>query len=176
MENIIKCKIFKFEDNINTDIIISGKYLRTEDTNIFKEHAFEVLRGDNFYKQINKGDVIFAKRNFGCGSSREQAALAVKELGVSMLIAKSFGRIFYRNIINLGLPAYILKENSQLDELIDKIEENDNITVFPDKGELVIESKNIHLEFYKITGIAKNIIEAGGLLNYAKKELSNNSM
>ncbi|MDY0386281.1 MAG: 3-isopropylmalate dehydratase small subunit [Methanolobus sp.] len=103
MDNIIKGKAWTFGSDIDTDVIIPGKYLRTTDMQVFADHAMEGI-DPGFSKKIKKGDVIVADDNFGCGSSREQAALALKYAGVACVVAKSFGRIFFRNAINVGLP------------------------------------------------------------------------
>lgn len=103
MDNIIKGKAWKFGSDIDTDVIIPGKYLRTKDMQVFADHAMEGI-DPGFSKKIQKGDIIVADDNFGCGSSREQAALALKYAGVGCVVAKSFGRIFFRNAINVGLP------------------------------------------------------------------------
>ncbi len=103
MGNIIKGKAWKFGSDIDTDVIIPGKYLRTTDMQVFADHVLEGIDPE-FPKKVQKGDVIVANDNFGCGSSREQAALALKYAGVACVVAKSFGRIFFRNAINVGLP------------------------------------------------------------------------
>lgn len=103
MENIIKGKAWIFGSDIDTDVIIPGKYLRTTDMQVFADHVLEGIDPE-FPKKVQKGDVIVANDNFGCGSSREQAALALKYAGVACVVAKSFGRIFFRNAINVGLP------------------------------------------------------------------------
>ena len=99
----IKGKVWNFGDNIDTDVIIPGRYLRTFDENELAVHVLEGERAD-FTKGVQKGDIILAGDNFGCGSSRVQAAVAIKAAGVDVIIAKSFARIFYRNAINIGLP------------------------------------------------------------------------
>ncbi|WMW26443.1 3-isopropylmalate dehydratase small subunit [Methanolobus sediminis] len=103
LDNIIKGKAWIFGNDIDTDVIIPGKYLRTKDMQVFADHAMEGIDPD-FSKKVQKGDIIVANDNFGCGSSREQAALALKYAGVGCVVAKSFGRIFFRNAINVGLP------------------------------------------------------------------------
>ncbi|MDK2940190.1 MAG: methanogen homoaconitase small subunit [Methanolobus sp.] len=103
MDNIIKGKAWIFSSDIDTDVIIPGKYLRTKDMQVFADHAMEGIDPE-FPKKVQKGDIIVATDNFGCGSSREQAALALKYAGVGCVVAKSFGRIFFRNAINVGLP------------------------------------------------------------------------
>ncbi len=100
---IIKGKIWKFGDNIDTDVIIPGKYLRTTDMNIFASHVMEGI-DPQFSQKVKCGDIIVAGANFGCGSSREQAPLALKHAGIACIVAESFARIFFRNAINVGLP------------------------------------------------------------------------
>ena len=102
MNPTITGRVWKFGDNIDTDVIIPGTYLRTTDMSIFAAHAMEGIDPD-FSKKVNKGDIIVAGENFGCGSSREQAPLALKHAGISCVIAKSFARIFFRNAVNVGL-------------------------------------------------------------------------
>ena len=103
MNTTITGRVWKFGDNIDTDGIIPGKHLRTTDMNIFAAHVMEGIDPD-FSKKVNPGDIIVAGENFGCGSSREQAPLALLHAGVACVIAKSFARIFFRNAINVGLP------------------------------------------------------------------------
>lgn len=102
----IKGKVWKFGDNIDTDVIIPGRYLRTFDPNDLASHVMAGERED-FASDVEKGDIIVADDNFGCGSSREQAPVAIKAAGIDAVIAKSFARIFYRNAINIGLPVII---------------------------------------------------------------------
>jgi methanogen homoaconitase small subunit len=103
LDNIIKGKAWIYGSDIDTDVIIPGKYLRTKDMQVFADHAMEGIDPE-FSKKVQKGDIIVAADNFGCGSSREQAALALKYAGVGCVVARSFGRIFFRNAINVGLP------------------------------------------------------------------------
>lgn len=100
---MIRGKAWIFGDDVDTDVIIPGKYLRTKDPNLWAEHVLEGL-DPQFSSKVKKGDVIVAGKNFGCGSSREQAPLALRQAGVSVVVARSFARIFYRNAINVGLP------------------------------------------------------------------------
>jgi len=103
MQKVIKGKAWVFGDDIDTDVIIPGKYLRTTEMQIFADHVMEGI-DPQFSKKVNPGDIVVAGNNFGCGSSREQAALALKYAGVACVVAKSFARIFFRNAINIGLP------------------------------------------------------------------------
>jgi methanogen homoaconitase small subunit len=100
---MIKGRAWIFGDDVDTDVIIPGKYLRTKDLSLLASHVMEGL-DPKFSSKVKKGDIIVAGRNFGCGSSREQAPVALKEAGVAAVVAKSFARIFYRNAINIGLP------------------------------------------------------------------------
>jgi methanogen homoaconitase small subunit len=100
---MIKGRAWIFGDDVDTDVIIPGKYLRTKDLALLASHVMEGL-DPNFSAQVKEGDLIVAGRNFGCGSSREQAPVALKEAGIAAVVASSFARIFYRNAINIGLP------------------------------------------------------------------------
>jgi 3-isopropylmalate/(R)-2-methylmalate dehydratase small subunit len=158
---ILKGKAHKFGDNINTDYIISGKYkFKTLDMEELSKHLMEDIYPD-FYKKINKGDFIVAGRNFGCGSSREQAPLVIKYAGIPAVIAKSFARIFYRNGINNGL---ILIEADT-----DKIEDGDEIEINLEKGLIKNLTKNIEIYGTKIPEFLIEIIKEDGVINYLKK-------
>jgi 3-isopropylmalate/(R)-2-methylmalate dehydratase small subunit len=158
---ILKGKAHKFGDNINTDYIISGKYkFKTLDMEELSKHLMEDIY-PNFYKKINKGDFIVAGRNFGCGSSREQAPLVIKYAGIPAVIAKSFARIFYRNGINNGL---ILIEADT-----DKIEDGDEIEINLEKGLIKNLTKNIEIYGTKIPEFLIEIIKEDGVINYLKK-------
>ncbi|MFN3699150.1 MAG: 3-isopropylmalate dehydratase, partial [Dictyoglomus sp.] len=152
---IIKGKAHKFGDDINTDYIISGKYkFKSLDFNEMSKHLFEDLDPE-FYKKITPGDIIVAGKNFGCGSSREQAPLVIKHAGISLVIAKSFARIFYRNSINVGLPL--------LEADTDQIEQNDELEVDLFKGKIYNKTKNLEI-FSKSTfpEIMVKILQMGG--------------
>jgi 3-isopropylmalate/(R)-2-methylmalate dehydratase small subunit len=164
---LIKGKVWRFGNDIDTDVIIPAKYLNTSDP---KELAIHVMEGidSNFSKKIKKGDIIVAGKNFGCGSSREHAPIAIKASGIQTVIAKSFARIFYRNAFNIGLPIF---ESSEASE---KIKENDEIEIDADKGII----KNLtRKEVYKANPIPKfmqELIEAGGLVEWTIKKLREN--
>ncbi|MCS3923697.1 homoaconitase small subunit [Methanosalsum natronophilum] len=111
--NNIKGRAWKYGNNIDTDVIIPGKYLRTTDMQVFADHAMEGIDPE-FSNKVQKGDVLVAGHNFGCGSSREQAPLALKHAGISCVIARSFARIFFRNSINVGLP--VVESDIECDE------------------------------------------------------------
>ena len=151
---ILKGKTHKFGDDINTDDIIAAKYLVTTDPVELGKKCMETIAPD-FIKQVNKGDIITGGKNFGCGSSREHAPIAIKGAGISCVIAKSFARIFYRNAINIGLP---IIEIAQTDE----INTTDELEIDLVKGEI----KNITQgKVYKSEGFPEfmqKIVEAGG--------------
>jgi 3-isopropylmalate/(R)-2-methylmalate dehydratase small subunit len=156
-------KVWKFGDNINTDIVIAGKYkLSITDLKELSSHAMEAVLPD-FAKRVNKGDFVVAGQNFGCGSSREQAPLVLKHLGIAAVIAKSFARIFYRNSINIGLPAIEC-------ESVNLIEMGNLLEINLIKGYLMNLSKS---ETYNIKPIPlqlRRILTEGGLVNYVKKK------
>jgi len=158
---ILKGRAHKFGDNINTDYIISGKYkFKTLDMEELAKHLMEDIYPD-FYKKINKGDFIVAGRNFGCGSSREQAPLVIKYAGIPAVIAKSFARIFYRNGINNGL---VLIEVDT-----DMIEDGDEIEIYLEEGLIKNMTKNVEIHGTKIPKFLIDIIKEGGVINYLKK-------
>ena len=154
---IVRGRVWKYGDNINTDVIIPGKYLRTTDVNIFAEHAMEGI-DPSFSPQ--EGDIIVAGKNFGCGSSREQAALALKFSNIGCVVAKSFGRIFFRNAINVGLP--IIEAN-----VVDYVNRGDVIEVDLSKGMIKIGKKSI--KGSKLPPFLQEILSDGGLIEHRKK-------
>jgi len=158
MENSIVGRVWKFGDSINTDLIIPGRYLRTREMKIFAAYAMEGVDPE-FAKKVKPGDIIFAGTNFGYGSSREQAPLALKHAGVSCIIAKSFARIFFRNAINIGLPL--------LEADID-CQEGDIIKVDLLKGEVVVPEKGI-FKGNKLPDFLLEIITDGGLVAHRKR-------
>lgn len=158
---ILTGKSHKFGDDINTDYIISGRYkFKTLDMKELAQHIFEDIDPD-FYKKLTPGDFIVGGINFGCGSSREQAVLALKNAGISTIIAKSFARIFYRNGINIGL---ILIETDT-----DSILDGDILKVDLKKGIIINETQNASLNIKPIPDFFLNIIDEGGVINYLKK-------
>ena len=155
--------VWKFGDNIDTDLIIAARYLNTSDPKVLATHVMEDA-DPNFINNLTQGDVIVAGENFGCGSSREHAPIALKEAGVSAIIAKSFARIFYRNAFNMGLPIYELSQSDEIKEL-DKIEIN------PKNGEIKNITQNRTYKFTPIPPFMQELIDAGGLINFAKDEM-----
>ena len=156
MEKIITGKIWVFGDDIDTDVIIPGKYLRTTDMQVFADHAMEGIDPD-FSKKVKPGDIIVGGNNFGCGSSREQAALALKYAGVACVVAKSFGRIFFRNSINVGLP---------LMEADIQCKEGDEMEVYLENGRVTVNG--IPYTGNKLPEFLLEILSDGGLVPHRK--------
>ena len=155
-------RAWKFGDDINTDYIIAGKYkLSITDIDELSKHAMEAIMPD-FSQKVKRGDFIVAGRNFGCGSSREQAPLVLKHLGIAAVIARSFARIFYRNAVNIGLPVVEC-------ESADEIQQGDMLEVDLQKGYV----KNVTQgKIYRIKPLPSElweILAEGGLVNYVKK-------
>lgn len=158
----LKGKAHKFGDDINTDYIISGKYkFKTLDKKELAKHVMEDI-DPHFYERIEEGDLIVAGNNFGCGSSREQAPLAIKYAGISAVIAESFARIFYRNAINVGLPVIECEQ-------VNNIEESDQLEASLDEGQIINHSQNEEYETKPLPGIMLDILQEGGLAEYMKK-------
>ena len=157
--DIIKGKTWTFGENIDTDVIIPGRYLRTFNPQDLADHVLEGERPD-FTKNVRKGDIIVADENFGCGSSREQAPVAIKTAGVDAIIAKSFARIFYRNAINIGLPVIVSDIEAK---------DGDVISIDLSKGEIINESTGKSDEFEPFKDFMLNILEDGGLVNHHLK-------
>ncbi|MCK4649314.1 3-isopropylmalate dehydratase small subunit [bacterium] len=157
----LKGKAYKFGNDINTDYIISGRYkFKTLDMRELAKHVMEDL-DPNFYKKIKKGDFIVAGKNFGCGSSREQAPLAIKYAKISGIIAKSFARIFYRNAINVGLP--VMECNT------DRIKEGDELEVDLEGGIVYNRSKKKRIKIKSLSRFMIKILKDGGLAAHFKK-------
>lgn len=159
---ILKGKAHVFGDDINTDYIISGRYkFKTLDMDELATHIMEDIR-PGFYSEISKGDFIVAGKNFGMGSSREQAPLVIEHAGISAVIAKSFARIFYRNSINVGLPVLECKD-------ADKIREGDTLEVDLKRGKIFNHSKGEEYFFEPVPDFMLKILEDGGLVAHIKK-------
>ena len=157
-------KVWKFGDNIDTDIIIAARYLNTSDENILAKHIMEDA-DPKFSSKIAKGDIIVAGENFGCGSSREHAPLALKEAGIAAVVAKSFARIFYRNSFNTGLLILEIKET-------DEINEGDTLKIDVDNGIIINESTKKEYKFNSIPPFMQELLNAGGLIEYAKAKMN----
>ncbi|MBQ2636325.1 MAG: 3-isopropylmalate dehydratase small subunit [Methanobrevibacter sp.] len=158
----MKGKAWKFGNDIDTDIIVPGRYLIYTDEERLSKHCMEGLDPD-FSDKCNKGDFIVAGRNFGCGSSREHAPIALKGVGVSAVIAESFARIFYRNATNVGVP---LLEAPGISELVENEEE---IEVDMDEG-TITNSNGEKITFKKLPPFMLEILEQGGLIEYLKNK------
>ncbi|MBU0755342.1 MAG: 3-isopropylmalate dehydratase [Planctomycetes bacterium] len=159
----VKGRIFKYGDDINTDVLFPGKYTYTvKDPQEMASHAMEDLDPD-FAKKVKPGDVVLGGRNFGCGSSREQAATCLKYAGVGAVVAGSFSRLFFRNAINAGLP---LVQNAKAHEWI---EDGETVVIDFEKGTLVCAKGT--LEFPPLPEEVVGIMEAGGLVPYTRKSL-----
>ncbi|HEY6341995.1 MAG TPA: 3-isopropylmalate dehydratase small subunit [Bryobacteraceae bacterium] len=162
----IKGRVFKFGDNINSDIIIPGRYLIYIDREKLAEHAFEML-GDGFAAKLRNFEILVAGRNFGCGSAREQAATAIQGLGIKAVVACSFARTFYRNAINDGLPIV------ECPELVSAVEEGDEIRIDLEGGKIAHRDKEY--VFPAMAESVRKILEVGGLAEYLKLQLQRNS-
>jgi 3-isopropylmalate/(R)-2-methylmalate dehydratase small subunit len=164
MEKIIQGRVWKFGDNIDTDVIIPARYLNTSDPKELAKHVMEDA-DPTFKQKVQSGDIIVAGANFGSGSSREHAPIALKSAGVGAVIAKSFARIFYRNSFNMGLPIFELAE-------IDQIQEGDQVRIDMEKGVIENLTTGEKFTFTPIPPFMRQLIEEGGLINYAKKLLA----
>jgi 3-isopropylmalate/(R)-2-methylmalate dehydratase small subunit len=158
----MKGKVWKFGDDIDTDIIIPGRYLVITNPDKLAKHCMEGLDSE-FYKKIKKGDFIVAGKNFGCGSSREHAPLALQGAGIGAVIAESFARIFYRNATNVGIP---LLEAPGISEVLENGEE---IEVNMEKG-IIISENGKEYKFKKLPPFMLEILENGGLIPYLKEK------
>ncbi|MBA7538711.1 2,3-dimethylmalate dehydratase small subunit [subsurface metagenome] len=161
---IIKGKVWKFKDNIDTDVIIPARYLNTSDPKELALHCMEDYDSE-FVKKMNQGDIIVAGRNFGCGSSREHAPIALKAAGVSCIIAQSFARIFFRNAINIGLPIY------ESEEVVDQCSQADVLEVDSAKGTIKNLSNNKVYKANLLPEFIQKVISLGGLREYVKEEV-----
>lgn len=157
-------KVWKFGDNIDTDVIIPARYLNTSDPKELALHCMEDCNA-NFIKEMNKGDIIVAGNNFGCGSSREHAPIAIKEAGVSCVIAKSFARIFFRNAINIGLPIFESIDCAEQCRRGDILQIDSNRGIINNITNHEEYQTNVHPDFIQ------KIISLGGLKGYLKQEL-----
>lgn len=154
-------KVHKYGDNVDTDVIIPARYLNTANHKELAEHCMEDIDVD-FVKKIKAGDIMVAQANFGCGSSREHAPIAIKESGISCVIAKTFARIFYRNAINIGLPIIECAEASE------KIQDGDQVEIDFDSGIITNLTRNETYKGQAFPEFLINIINKNGLLNSLK--------
>lgn len=161
----LKGKVWKFGDNVDTDVIIPARYLNTSEPAELAKHCMEDI-DKTFAQKIQAGDFIVAGKNFGCGSSREHAPIAIKASGVSVVIAKTFARIFFRNSINIGL---VILRN---EELPDEVNQGDELEIDTEKGIVKNLSTGKEYQTTAYTGAIKDLIEAGGLVNYTKAKIA----
>ena len=157
-----KGRVFKYGDNVETDVIIPARDLNIADAKELATHAMEDIDAD-FVKKMQPGDIVVATRNFGCGSSREHAPLVLKENGVSCVIAASFARIFYRNAINIGLPIL------ECEAAANGIDAGDTVSVDFDTGVITNETKGETYQAAAFPPFIQSIIQAGGLLKSLKE-------
>lgn len=151
--------VFKYGDNVDTDVIIPARYLNSSDPAELAKHCMEDIDKE-FIHQVKPGDIIVANKNFGCGSSREHAPIAIKAAGVSCVIAETFARIFYRNAINIGLPIIECPEASK------DIEAGDQVEINFDTGEIRNQTKGTTYQGQAFPEFMQKLIAAGGLVNY----------
>lgn len=155
--------VFKYGDNVDTDVIIPARYLNSSDPKELAEHCMEDIDKD-FVKQVKDGDIIVATKNFGCGSSREHAPIAIKAAGVSCVIAETFARIFYRNAINIGLPIV------ECEEAAKNIEAGDEVEVDFDTGIITDKTKGVTYQGQAFPEFMQRIIDCEGLVNYINQK------
>ena len=155
-------KVFKYPDNVDTDVIIPARYLNTSDAKELSKHCMEDI-DETFVEKVAAGDIIVAGLNFGCGSSRVHAPLVIKTCGVGCVIAKSFARIFYRNAINIGLPIL------ECSEAADEINANDKVSVDFNTGVITNHTSGKTYQAQPFPEFIQNIIKAGGLLASLKE-------
>ena len=156
-------KIYKYKDNVDTDVIIPARYLNSSDPAELATHCMEDI-DKNFVKNVNKGDIIVANKNFGCGSSREHAPIAIKAAGVSCVIAETFARIFYRNAINIGLPIIECPDAAK------EIEAGDEVEVNFDTGVITDKTKGTSYQGQAFPPFMQKIIDCEGLVNYINQK------
>ena len=155
--------VFKYGDNVDTDVIIPARYLNSSDPAELATHCMEDIDKD-FVSKVERGDIIVANKNFGCGSSREHAPLAIKAVGISCVIAETFARIFYRNAINIGLPIIECPEAAKA------IENGDQVEVDFDSGIIYDRTKGTQYKGQAFPEFMQKIIRAEGLVNYINSQ------
>ncbi len=162
---VLKGRVYKYGSNVDTDVIIPARYLNVSDPLELARHCMEDI-DPQFVKKMKNGDIILAGANFGCGSSREHAPLAIKSAGISCVIAKSFARIFFRNAINIGLPLL------ECTECVEKIKDGDTLEVDLAGGKIVNLSSGDTFVAKPYPEFMSELIKAGGLIEYTKQRLT----
>jgi len=160
----IRGKVIRYGDDINTDVIFPGRYLAITEPEEMAKHAMEDLDKD-FLKKVKERNIIVAGKNFGCGSSREQAVICLKYAGIRAIVARSFARIFFRNAINQGIPVVELEDTSG-------IEDGEEIEIDLDEGTVRNLTKGEDYRFKPLPEFIRKIIDSGGLLNYTKERIN----
>ena len=155
-------KVWRYGDNIDTDVIIPARYLNTFDPKELAAHCMVDI-DETFVGNVKEGDIMVGGQNFGCGSSREHAPIAIKASGVPVVIAASFARIFYRNAINVGLPVLEIGDD------VEKIKAGDILDVNLDTGTIVNKTTGDTFQAPPLPGFIQDIAKAGGLINYVKE-------
>jgi 3-isopropylmalate/(R)-2-methylmalate dehydratase small subunit len=163
----LRGKVHKYGDDVNTDVIIPARYLNVYDPAELAQHCMEDLDPE-FLKKVKTGDIIVAGSNFGCGSSREHAPLAIKAAGISCVIARSFARIFYRNALNTGLPIL------ECEEAVDKTRAGDTLEVDLSTGGIRNITRGLTFKAKPFPDFMLELIEAGGLIEYTKRKIAAN--
>ena len=158
-----KGRVFKYGDNVDTDVIIPARYLNSSDQAELAAHCMEDIDKE-FIKKVQKGDIIVANKNFGCGSSREHAPIAIKAAGVSCVIAETFARIFYRNSINIGLPIIECPEAAR------DIRDGDEVEIDFDSGMIYDRTRGTEYKGQAFPPFMQKIIKAEGLVNYINQQ------
>ncbi|MDX1295699.1 MAG: 3-isopropylmalate dehydratase small subunit [Sulfurimonadaceae bacterium] len=158
-------KVWNFGKDIDTDLIIAARYLNTSDPKELAKHVMEDADPD-FVNKMSEGDIIVAGENFGCGSSREHAPIAIKAAGIAAVVAPTFARIFYRNSFNMGLPIFELPESAE-------IKEGEKISIDMNAGTITNETTGKTYNFTPIPEFMQELLNAGGLMNYAAEEIAN---
>ncbi|MEJ2467689.1 MAG: 3-isopropylmalate dehydratase small subunit [Campylobacterales bacterium] len=161
--NTLEGKVWRFGQDIDTDLIIAARYLNTSDPKELAKHVMEDADPD-FVSKMAPGDIIVAGNNFGCGSSREHAPIALKAAGIAAVIAPTFARIFYRNAFNMGLPIFELEESAEINE-------GDTVSIDMDKGTVTDKTTGKTYSFTPIPPFMQELLTAGGLMNYAEEEV-----
>jgi 3-isopropylmalate/(R)-2-methylmalate dehydratase small subunit len=168
LQTTLRGKAHKYGRNVDTDVIIPGKYCNIIDPTELGKHALEGLDPE-FTARMQSGDIIVADSNFGCGSSREVAPIAIKGSGTGAVIAKSFARIFYRNALNIGLPIF------ESVDAVDGIESGDDVEIEPATGVIYNHTKNERYRAAEFPPFMRSLIDAGGLVPYVEKRLASRS-